>query len=324
MAGSTFAADLSVGLPPPSLEVAKWYKGEPVTGFDSNKTYVVEFWATWCGPCRESIPHLTELAKANKDVTFIGVSIWEDENGTNISKFVKDMGDKMDYHVGYSSNKDGMAKTWMAAAGQNGIPTAFVVKNDEIKWIGHPMELGEPLSQIKAETFDEAGFKAKFAKQQDAAREQMAVQESLSDIVKLYDGGKKADAKAQLANLVAKHPTIASTVDGITFGWLAKDDPKAWEAKATEMANSKDEAKLMNLAMFAMRQAGMKTGDGELAKKAIALAVKGSEGKDLVVLYYAGSVYTTTKDYKLALDATNACLKLLPETKYKDNAGLLK
>ena len=35
---------------------------------------VVEFWATWCGPCRTSIPHLIELQKKFKDVMFVGIS----------------------------------------------------------------------------------------------------------------------------------------------------------------------------------------------------------------------------------------------------------
>jgi thiol-disulfide isomerase/thioredoxin len=61
----------------PPLKVAKWIKGKPVQRFEPGKVYVVEFWATWCGPCRRSIPHLTELAKKFKGkVTFIGVSIW--------------------------------------------------------------------------------------------------------------------------------------------------------------------------------------------------------------------------------------------------------
>src|ERR1700710_690945 len=86
LAASSFAAGLTVGSPAPTLEVTKWYKGEPVTAFDHSKTYVVEFWATWCGPCRESIPHLTELQKKHADVTFIGVSVEADEKDVETVK----------------------------------------------------------------------------------------------------------------------------------------------------------------------------------------------------------------------------------------------
>ena len=60
------------------------------------------------------------------------------------------MGDKMDYRVAMDKVPDGdvrgqngaMAKNWMIAAGQNGIPTAFIVDRDsKIAWIGHPMEI---------------------------------------------------------------------------------------------------------------------------------------------------------------------------------------
>jgi len=59
----------------PALQVKQWVKGDAVKGFAKDKIYVVEFWATWCGPCKASIPHLTELAKSHKDVTFVGVSV---------------------------------------------------------------------------------------------------------------------------------------------------------------------------------------------------------------------------------------------------------
>ncbi|HVU64861.1 MAG TPA: TlpA disulfide reductase family protein [Phycisphaerales bacterium] len=72
---------LIVGDPAPSLSIEKWIKGEPVTSFEKGKVYVVEFWATWCGPCKASMPHITDLQKQYKGkVTFIGVGSpgWRD------------------------------------------------------------------------------------------------------------------------------------------------------------------------------------------------------------------------------------------------------
>lgn len=322
--GPALAADLTIGSPAPALAVVKWYKGRPVTTFHKGKTYVVEFWATWCGPCKESIPHLTELAKKNTDVTFIGVSIWEDDNGTKIADFVKEMGDKMDYHVGYSSNKGGMAKSWMLAAGQTGIPTSFVVKNGTIEWIGHPMALEKPLAEIKAGTFDRAAFKAKFDKQQEDAREAMAARSALQDCVKLHESGKKDRAQADLEALVAKYPKIAPEADLIRLGWLAVDDPNAWERKAKAMADSKSEDEYMTLDMFAIQQATGPGGSKDLAQKAMSLLLAGPQGKNVLVLYDAGVVFQATKDFRKALDATNAFLVEIKTSQFKDNAELIK
>src|SRR5262245_40700130 len=68
------AVTLKVGDAAPALAIGDWVQGEPVTGFEKGKVYVVEFWATWCGPCRKSIPHLTKLQAENREaVTIIGI-----------------------------------------------------------------------------------------------------------------------------------------------------------------------------------------------------------------------------------------------------------
>jgi thiol-disulfide isomerase/thioredoxin len=148
---------LSVGKDAPKLSVQKWVKGDQVSGFVQGKAYVVEFWATWCGPCRESIPHLTELAKKNKNVTFIGMAASERDNGSKgqkiVEDFVKKQGDAMGYTVAYASDGK-MNRDWMEAAGRSGIPSAFVVDTKgKIAYIGHPMEDGfeQAVSKLEAE-----------------------------------------------------------------------------------------------------------------------------------------------------------------------------
>lgn len=136
---------LAVGDDAPKLQVSTWIKGQPVNGIDKGKVYVVEFWATWCGPCRESIPHLTKTQKDNKDVIVIGVASYErkpksgsDDRKAKLEKFVKDQGDKMNYRVAFETD-DKMGSAWMDAAKQEGIPTAFIVGGDgKIAYIGSP------------------------------------------------------------------------------------------------------------------------------------------------------------------------------------------
>ncbi len=137
---------LKVGSKAPGIKADKWVKGSEVKSFESGKVYVMEFWATWCGPCKASIPHLTELQKSHKDVTVIGMASSErkgkdgDKRLEGVEKFVKAKGAEMEYTVAYDANR-AMSKDWMQAAGQTGIPCAFVVGGDgKIVYIGNPLD----------------------------------------------------------------------------------------------------------------------------------------------------------------------------------------
>ncbi len=132
---------LDVGDDAPPLSLTDWIKGEPVAIGESEDDYilVIEFWATWCGPCRASIPHLTDLQRAFKDrnVTVLAITM---EEVDHVAEFVEDEGDNMQYTVAI----DGDRKTWAAymdASGARGIPHVFVVDADGvIAWQGHPRE----------------------------------------------------------------------------------------------------------------------------------------------------------------------------------------
>jgi len=114
-AASGVAAEstLKVGDPAPKLQTGKWIQGEPVTGIEKGKAYIVEFWATWCGPCRESIPHLNETYGKYKDkgLVVIGQDCWE-QNDALVAPFVTKMGDKMTYRVALDDKKSDKKGRW--------------------------------------------------------------------------------------------------------------------------------------------------------------------------------------------------------------------
>jgi thiol-disulfide isomerase/thioredoxin len=173
--------ELAIGDPAPGLQVQEFVKGEPVKQFEKGKVYVVEFWATWCGPCRESIPHLTKLQQENRNVTFIGVSV--DEETGEVKPFVEKMGDKMDYRVAIDARQGGkgrMAQAWLEASGQEGIPASFVVDRDgKVAWIGHPGDLEQPLVQIVAGKWDLITKAAEYKKAKAQERALAKVQDEL-------------------------------------------------------------------------------------------------------------------------------------------------
>lgn len=150
------APALVAGNKAPEFKVETFVKGDAITELKAGQVYVVEFWATWCGPCVAMMPHMSELQSEYKDkVNFVGVNVWEErekytvETLERVKQFVADQGDKMGYSVAYDGGSMFMADKWMKAAGRNGIPCAFLVDGTgTIAWIGHPIALDAVIPMV--------------------------------------------------------------------------------------------------------------------------------------------------------------------------------
>lgn len=169
------AADvLGVGSAAPALEGVTWVQGEEVKSMDEKgKLYIVECWATWCGPCVAIIPHMNELHKkyADKGLVIVGMNVWEE--GIEKSKeFVKKQGEGMSYRVAYSGGKASKFTTnWLEASKTTGIPTAFVVREGKIIFKGHPSGLSEKTIELMmAADFNADDFAKKQAEEQAKAK----------------------------------------------------------------------------------------------------------------------------------------------------------
>ncbi len=161
LCSATALAALDIGSPAPPLAGVTLVKGEPVKPLDSGSLSVVEFWATWCGPCLTTIPHLTAMQEAHPEIQVIGLS---DEDVATVTSFVDDQGATMNYRVGIADAAT--YRAWMD--GVQGIPHAVLVSGEGIVlWTGHPMGLESVLTAALSGKLNVGHLKQVAAAEQD-------------------------------------------------------------------------------------------------------------------------------------------------------------
>jgi thiol-disulfide isomerase/thioredoxin len=335
------AVTLKVGDKAPEIVVSKWVKGEPVTGFEKGRVYIVEFWATWCGPCRMSIPHLTELQSKFKDkgVTVVGVSVSEDDQ-SKVEPFVKDRGDEMNYTValdqvpappeGTPANRrwnfehGKMANTWMKAAGLDGIPMALIVNQEgTVVWIGSPLSptgaIDDTVDQVVAGKYDIKEAAAKAARRTDlesrintalAAQDWAIAIKTFDELIAMYPRAAGGYAMGKFTVLLLKAEDY--------------DRAYAWAREIIDGPIKDDAVSLNSIAWTILDNENVKKRDLDLAMKVATRADEVSKGKDWQIVDTLARAYFEKGNIDKAIELETKAVGLTPDDMKPDIQTTLK
>ncbi len=99
--------------------------GVPVKLSDfKGKVVLLDFWATWCGPCKIEIPWFIEFERKHKDKGLVVLGVSMDEDGwTSVKPFVKDLG--INYRVMVADSK--IEEQY---GGLDALPTTLLIDRD--------------------------------------------------------------------------------------------------------------------------------------------------------------------------------------------------
>ncbi|WP_271587306.1 TlpA disulfide reductase family protein [Bradyrhizobium sp. CCBAU 53415] len=146
---------LGLESPAPPIKVENWLRGQPLASLQPGTVYVVEFWATWCGPCVAALPDLVQLQEKykNSGIEVLGVAAHEraqtaEEARNKLDAWLTEKVPNLNYRMGFDSTGE-MEKLWLDPSFSVGIPTSFVVDRDgRIAFVGFPTELDNVLPKI--------------------------------------------------------------------------------------------------------------------------------------------------------------------------------
>jgi thiol-disulfide isomerase/thioredoxin len=318
-AASPAPAKLTIGSVAPPLAISNWVQGAPFEQFKPGHVYVVEFWATWCPPCRTSMPHLASMQEKYADqVTFLGITSESEEVVNSFLDQVQDeeTGATWREVASYSLALDTSLATstaYMIASGQKGIPAAFIVGLDQhIEWIGHPMELDGPVEQIVAGTWDRQRYLV-MSQVMDGLREALAkgdwneairvADQLMADYPDYYNplikfsillqAKRYQEALAMAEEMARDHWEQADRLNEIAWNFAAFDPIPEFDysavlriaERANELREGKDPSALDTIARIYFVQGDL---DAAVAwqQKAVDLVADNPQGLDQKLAYY--------------------------------------
>lgn len=285
------ALALNVGDRAPVLTIDEWVQGASVdlSRQIGSRIFMVEFWATWCPPCKASVPRLTQLQnKYKNDLTIIGVTAVDDRGNTPsaVRRFVRKQGENMSYTVALDK---GLTTTtaYMGDSVLVGIPYAYLIARDgRIAWHGSPLDpsLDEVVDSLVSGGFDFS-----------AAKVAAEVEQRFRALEPLLQMGRWSAVWDGLIGVLKLDPAEETALQLMLAMYLeGKKDAQAFRSWASaHIEANRDKAKAMErLAALLCSNPNLEARFPDLALEAARAAYEASNKRDASVLaVYAQALY---------------------------------
>jgi hypothetical protein len=235
----------------------------------------------------------------------------------------------MAYRVATDS-KGAMSKNWMEAAGQSGIPSAFIVNGDgKIAWIGHPMQMDKPLDQVLEGKWDLEAAAKKFKEDRDKQKKLQELSQKLNKAAKsgdvkemltVLDKAIEDDPKLEKISMVArfKLQLLAGQTD-------SGDKIEAYGKHLVDSVFAEDAESLNEIAWGIVGQP--RKPDAKMAKVALKAAMRADElakHKDASIADTLARACFVSGDIAKAVENQERAVKLAEGTPQASDGNLKK
>lgn len=127
--------------PPAAGNPTAWIGENAPKTWQEGHLYLYECWATWCGPCLASMPHLEELHRSlakSGHIHILGLNVDNDMTPERLRAFIEKKLN-VTFPIGIASEQT--QQLWLRPLDVRAIPFAFAVRDGKLAWKGSPRQL---------------------------------------------------------------------------------------------------------------------------------------------------------------------------------------